>query len=262
MISPPRLQLNSVVSASSNRQSGLLIIKMAKSYSRFDLILSVAASVLLGASISAYAVDAHGKNLEGEKFPEPIQDYTEYREQVYGYLSRRSMPQRTPDQVQLNLPFELFADESKPYRGKFLLIHGLNDSPYVWRDIALRLSDRGYDVRAILLPGHGATPVDMLDVSYREWIDISRKHLALWRTDSTPIYIGGFSLGAVVATVLALETQGVDGLLLFSPAYKSKLHNYLRWSWLYAKFKPWLFGGMIMEDNPIKFNSIPINSGT
>jgi len=33
----------------------------------------------------------------------------------------------------------------------------------------------------------------------------------------------------------------------------------LRWSSLYSKFKPWVFGGMIIEDNPTKYNSIPIN---
>lgn len=218
--------------------------------------------MLFGALIVLPTVDVYGQSLEGEEFPQPSADFSGYREQIFSYLAQRSLPQRTSNQVRLNLPFELPADTSKPYLGKFLLIHGLNDSPYVWRDIAIRLSGKGYDVRAILLPGHGATPVDMLNVSYREWLDISRKHLALWRTDETPFYIGGFSLGAVVATVLALENDGINGLLLFSPAYKSKLNNYLRWSWLYAKFKPWIFGGMILEDNPIKFNSIPVNSGT
>lgn len=29
---------------------------------------------------------------------------------------------------------------------------------------------------------------------------------------------------------------------------------------MYSKIKPWVFGGMILEDNPIKYNSIPINS--
>lgn len=229
---------------------------------KFNLKKCLGRCLLFGTLIVLPKVDVYGQSLEGEKFPQPTADFSTYREQVFGYLARRSLPQRTPNQVRLNLPFELPADKSKPYLGKFLLIHGLNDSPYVWRDIAIRLSGKGYDVRAILLPGHGATPVDMLRVSYREWLDISRKHLALWRVDETPFYIGGFSLGAVVATVLALENDGINGLLLFSPAYKSRLNNYLRWSWLYAKFKPWIFGGMILEDNPIKFNSIPVNSGT
>lgn len=235
---------------------------MVNGFFRTKLITFVGKLALAGALVSALHINAFGQNLEAAKFPQPIADFSLYKEQVFGYLSRRSLPQRTPNQVRLNLPFELPADKSQPYRGKFLLIHGLNDSPFVWHDIASRLSAKGYDVRAILLPGHGTTPVDMLDVSYREWLDISRKHLTLWRTDDTPFYIGGFSLGGVLATVLALENEEIMGLLLFSPAYNSKLNSYLRWSWLYAKFKPWMFGGMILEDNPIKYNSIPINSGT
>ncbi len=35
-----------------------------------------------------------------------------------------------------------------------------------------------------------------------------------------------------------------------------------RWagSSLISYVKPWVFGGMIIEDNPIKYNSIPINA--
>ncbi|MGI9319381.1 MAG: alpha/beta hydrolase [bacterium] len=235
---------------------------MLNEFLNSKLIVLAGKWMLLGALATVPQISAYGQTPAREKFPQPIADFSRYQEQVFGYLSRRSLPQRTPGQVRLNLPFELSAEPSKPYRGKFLLIHGLNDSPFVWRDVASRLSRKGYDVRAILLPGHGATPIDMLDVSYRQWLTVSRKHLALWQTDDTPFYIGGFSLGGVVATVLALENEEIKGLLLFSPAYRSRLNSYLRWSWLYAKFKPWIFGGMILEDNPTKFNSIPVNSGT
>jgi alpha-beta hydrolase superfamily lysophospholipase len=78
-----------------------------------------------------------------------------------------------------------------------------------------------------------------------------------------PLYLGGFSVGAVIATILTLEqSDDIAGLFLISPACHSQLNSLLGWSWIYAWFKPWMFGGLIYEDNPIKYNSIPINSGT
>ena len=201
-------------------------------------------------------------NTSVEQFPEPSAAFKQHIENVYQYIYKRSLPGRTDQDIKLNLPFELSANPDVPYRGKFLLFHGLNDSTYVWADISKSLSARGFDVRAVLLPGHGSHPDQMLDISYKSWLKAARQHFQLWYQDQTPIYLGGFSLGGVIATVLALENPDIAGLFLVSPAYESKLKKWLRWSWIYARFEPYMFGGLIIEDNPIKYNSIPINSAT
>jgi len=196
-------------------------------------------------------------------FPEPNADFDQYREQVRAFITPRSLSHRTAAAIELNLPFERTANPQVPYRGRFLLFHGLNDSAYVWHDIAEELASRGFDTRAVLFEGHGSTPEDMLNVSHKSWLRSARRHFALWSDDNVPIYLGGFSMGAVIATLLALEhPEDIAGLLLISPAYHSRLNHYLRWSGLYSYFRPWVFGGMIMEDNPMKYNSIPVNSGT
>ncbi len=199
---------------------------------------------------------------ESDGFPEADQDFNAYVLAAKRYIAQNQLQHRQPLAVEINAPFEITADPTVPYRGRFLLFHGLNDSPFVWRDMAQSLSTLGFDVRAVLLPGHGTTPEAMLDVSYRQWLSAARDHLTNWHSDDVALYVGGFSLGGVIATILALENPHIAGLFLVSPAYHSKLNHLLRWAWLYQQFKPWVFGGMIIEDNPAKYNSIPINSTT
>lgn len=196
-----------------------------------------------------------------ESFPIFDADFARYRHTLHDWLEMQSMSHRSGDDIELNLPFELSANSSVPYQGRYLLFHGLNDSPYVWRNMAGHLSDRGFDVRAVLFSGHGSTPKDMLDVQWESWLRSGRDHLQVWQTEDIPIHLGGFSMGAVIATWLALDNPDIASLLLISPAYESRLNRYLRWSGIYARYRPWVFGGMILEDNPIKYNSIPVNSG-
>ena len=127
----------------------------------------------------------------------------------------------------------------------------------IWRD---SLVLRGYDVRAILLPGHGNTPNAQLNVDYRMWLNAARTQFELWHSEGVPMYIGGFSMGGVIASILAVENDSVDGLLLFAPAYYSTRNKLLRWARIASYFQDYVFGGMIIEDNPTKYNSIPINA--
>lgn len=195
------------------------------------------------------------------RFPIMRDGFDPWRLDVEGWLLERSLAQRSEADIALNLPFQVMADSAVPYRGRFLLLHGLNDSPYVWRDFADELSARGYDVRALLFEGHGTTPVDMLEVRWESWLAAARRHLQEWSGDDVPMSLGGFSMGGAIATMLAMENPDIESLLLVSPAFDSRLNHMLRFSGIYKLFRPWIFGGMILEDNPMKYNSIPVNSG-
>ena len=220
------------------------------------------ASIVLSVFIAAPSLAQSKNGYSLKDFPKPVENFETHRAQVREYLLATQMIQRNADDAEFNLPFEINAKKGIPYRGKFLLIHGLNDSPFVWRDVARELSDRGFDVRAILLPGHGNTPEAQLNISYKTWLKASRQHIQFFKEPGENFYIGGFSMGGVIATLLASENDEVDGLLLFSPAYRSQMHKLLRWAGLYSTVKPWVFGGMILEDNPVKYNSIPINGAS
>ncbi|MFB6366963.1 alpha/beta hydrolase [Paenibacillus elgii] len=45
---------------------------------------------------------------------------------------------------------------------QLLLIHGFTGSPSEFRRLGYDLNDLGYTVNAVRLPGHGATPEDMI----------------------------------------------------------------------------------------------------
>lgn len=228
------------------------MLRLFKERSRYALLLLLSIISSAGCASDAPVIG---------QFPVLQDSFDTYRAAAHNWLADRSMPHRSQSDIELNLPFEWTADPAEPHRGKFLLFHGLNDSPYVWHDHARELTALGFDVRAILFDGHGSTPEDMLQVRWQAWMDSARAHLDSINDGSSPVYLGGFSMGAVIATWLALDNPEIAGLFLVSPAYDSQLNHYLRWSGLYALFKPWVFGGMILEDNPIKYNSIPVNSG-
>jgi len=198
--------------------------------------------------------------LSAPEFPSANQGFADYQAAVFDHIYPINLPSRTSRDIEFNLPFEIAADPQVPYRGQFLLLHGLNDSAGVWRDHAEALASLGFDTRALLFPGHGSTPKQMLEVRYEWWMSAARQQLVRYRKPDVPLYLGGFSMGAVVATRLALENPDIAGLFLVSPAFHSRLNHYLRFAGIYKQKKPWVFGGMILEDNPIKYNSITINS--
>ena len=196
-------------------------------------------------------------------FPKVNNSFINYKLAVDRYLQQHSLKNRTVAQIRLNLPFDFQASKKVAYNGRFLLFHGLNDSPYVWLDFAEQMVARGFDVRAILLEGHGSHPRKMINVDAKDWLTSARKHYTLWSAEKAgPLYLGGFSMGAVLATSIAIDHPEVKGLFLVSPAFHSQLNDILRFSWIYSKFKTWLFGQMLWEDNPSKYNSITINSAS
>ncbi len=147
-----------------------------------------------------------------------------------------------------NAPFELKPPPGytpglqKTYRRGVLLTHGLSDSPYAMRHLADFFRQNGFRVMAILLPGHGTQPGDLLDVTWQEWaktVAYGAYHLA---GEADEIYLAGYSTGAALSVYHSLRDGNVRGLFLFSPALKitrraalAKFHKL--YSWLISSAK-------------------------
>lgn len=106
-----------------------------------------------------------------------------------------------------------------------LLIHGLNDTPYAMRDLARRFSEACYLVRAILLPGHGTVPGDLLATGLADWRDAVAKAAWSFRGHVDRLVIAGFDLGANLALDAALDLGlppeiELDGIVMLAPAFR------------------------------------------
>ena len=125
-----------------------------------------------------------------------------------------------------NAPFELKPAAScpkgrdKPYRRGVLLTHGLTDAPYSMHALASFFQENCFRVMAILLPGHGTQPGDLLDVTWQDWAKAEAYGADKLAAEADEIYLAGFSAGGTLSIYQALRDNRVSGLFLFSPALK------------------------------------------
>lgn len=169
-----------------------------------------------------------------------------------------------------NRSFLLQADHPKEM---VLLLHGLSDSPYSLRQMALSLHRAGATVLALRLPGHGTAPSGLVTVRWQDMaaaVRLAMNHLAKIG-HGRPISIVGYSNGAALAvhytldTLAAPELPRVARLVLLSPeigvtqvaalaVWQARLGHLLgldKLAWYDIE----------LEYDPFKYNSFAINGG-
>ena len=189
-----------------------------------------------------------------QRFPTSVDSYSNYLRDVEAYLyaQRVFIGNNKAQEITMNMPFECASQVSDT---GILLVHGLGDSPYFFRDVAQALCNEGIRVRTILLPGHGSKPGDMLSVSYEQWQNETNHHIRLFSREVENMYIGGFSTGANLTTIASFsmaEKYDVKGLIHFSPAFKSRFFVSRLAPYIDQLF-PW--PNVEEEDNPSRYNS-------
>jgi alpha-beta hydrolase superfamily lysophospholipase len=122
-----------------------------------------------------------------------------------------------------NRTFELVPERTT---GGVLLLHGMSDGPYSLRALGQALYKQGYRVLGLRMPGHGAVPSGLLDVTWEDMAAATRlgaRHLAR-ELDGKPLHVIGYSTGAALALDYTLEArEDADlavpaSLVLVSPA--------------------------------------------
>lgn len=216
--------------------------------------ISLALSVLALTQIGI----VHGQN---PSFPLGQTSFAAYRDETREWLQHSREFQSLDHRAELewNTPQEWYPEQ--PASRGILLVHGLGDSPWSFTDLGPSLAKQGYLVRTLLLPGHGSKPSDLINTSINEWRQVLREQAALLRAEVPHLYLGGFSTGANLALDYAYENPDVEGLLLFSPAFKSDsaydwLPSLIAWA------KPWLRepGPDRPMQTPVRYLNVPTNA--
>ncbi len=156
-------------------------------------------------------------------------------------------------------------------RGAVVLLHGLTDSPYSLRHIAMHYRDLGFVAIAIRMPGHGTVPAGLTDSTWEQWMAATRLAVREARRRAPapkPLHLIGFSNGGALALMYALQALDdpgmarVDRLILISPMIG--ITRFARFAGLaglpailpaFAR-AAWL--NVVPEFNPFKYNSFPV----
>ncbi len=169
-----------------------------------------------------------------------------------------------------NRTFVLDAEEPN---AAVLLIHGMSDSPYSMRNLALKLHEQGASVVCLRVPGHGTAPSGLVHVRWQDMtaaVRLAMQHVHDQAGDK-PIVIIGYSNGGALAMEYALNTLDdpghtkPDGVVLISPAIGvTKLAAFAVWQGRLGRvttLNKLVWNSIGLEYDPFKYGSFAVNAG-
>jgi carboxylesterase len=95
-----------------------------------------------------------------------------------------------------------------------LLVHGFTGSPASMVPWGRHLAEQGYGVAVPRLPGHGTTWQEMNRIGWKDWYGEVERAFDKLRANCDQVVVGGLSMGATLALLLAANRQAeVAGLV-------------------------------------------------
>jgi len=100
-----------------------------------------------------------------------------------------------------------------------VLSHGYRSAPREIEPLARYLFEKGINVYAIRLKGHGTMPEDLRDTAYTEWYDSFDIGYAALSCVSEKIFVCGFSTGGLISLLKASNTnEKIAGVICINSA--------------------------------------------
>jgi carboxylesterase len=105
------------------------------------------------------------------------------------------------------------------------LSHGFTATTAEVRLFAKRLYEKGFSVGGPLLAGHGTRPEDLNRAKWQDWVESGEKVYEQLSARCDKVFLGGESMGALVALYLASRHPAVCGVMLYAPAISLTISN-------------------------------------
>lgn len=90
-------------------------------------------------------------------------------------------------------------------RSGVLLIHGLTGTPMEMRLLGKGLANAGFTVHGVQLPGHCGSVEELVATRWQDWYGGVERAAERLRARVDTLFVGGLSMGAVLALALAAE---------------------------------------------------------
>jgi alpha-beta hydrolase superfamily lysophospholipase len=158
-------------------------------------------------------------------------------------------------------------------RGAVVLLHGLTDSPYSVRHLAVNYQQRGFVAVVPRLPGHGTAPGALTDVDWEMWLAATRlavREATRLAGETVPLHLVGYSNGGALAMKYTLDALDAPALrkpqqvILLSPMIGvtafARFAGFAGLPALLPAFAKAAWLNIAPEYNPYKYNSFPVNA--
>lgn len=114
---------------------------------------------------------------------------------------------------------EAFSLGPKSSPTALLLVHGIGDSPHIYRKVAKYLSEQGLYCRSMRLKGFGESVENYSKATIDDWLGSVESEVKELRKEFKKVVIVAHSLGGAVSIrFIADRREAIDGLILAAPA--------------------------------------------
>lgn len=168
-------------------------------------------------------------------------------------------------------PFDLGPPPAEA-QGAVLLVHGFAGATNNFGALPETLAAKGWHVRAMRLPGHGTSPLDMEKYTADELVNAVLAEVRQLRNDYKTVVLVGHSMGGALS-VLAASKEPVDGLVLAGAYFGVTYRWYYvlppkTWIQIGQPFMRWVYKGKLFlqvnrkeaKDEIVSYTWLPTKS--
>lgn len=103
----------------------------------------------------------------------------------------------------------------------FLLIHGFTGTHFEMIPLEDFLTEKGFTVRNITLPGHETTEEDLSTKKWTDWIDFAQLNLDKLKNKCKKVFVSGLSMGGTITLLLGAKNKYLSGIITLAAVYRA-----------------------------------------